>query len=407
MSRPTLLFLSGLLLVACGGGDPIATNTTIVYGGVFAGQDGTEAGNFTINVVVETSGGSGSFLVNGAPHTLTGVTYDGTTGAFTASGSGGYSFDGAADGATISGTYNGPTGGGLFTGLRKTASVSPITYCGTHIGTHLGDPIAGAFAFVQGGGSRRGVFTSVMDDPFRGELQSPSPSATITLDTLTGAASLAVTGSGFTGAYQMAAGDTGQVAGIPCRSNVASPIISVFDGVIGSFDGNELGSLAFNLSSTGLGSTGTYKIGTVVTPFLAVISGVNDQVAAFDNDFRIIASLDTARIGGTYHRGGSVAGRAAGLARGTSANITYCGTNSVGGSFSFILRSDNVIWGLYTGGNGSDFQGDVTGAPGNDAATLTGPQGGPATVLPDPGSFGGVMNGPGGSTETLSGTTCP
>lgn len=406
MTRPAFLLVSGLLLAACGGGDPTSSNTTLVYGGVFAGQDGTEAGNFTINIVLETAGGSGTFLVNGASHTFTGVSYDGTTGAFTGIGSGGYSFDGIADDSIISGTYDSPTGGGLFTGLKKTTSVSPITYCGTHIGTHIGDPIAGAFAFVQGGGTRRGVFTSVMQDPFRGELRSTSAASAIVLDTLTGDASLAVAGGGFTGVYEMAAGDTGQMAGSPCRNSVTSPIISIFDGVLGSYDGNELGSLAFNLSSTGLGSTGTYKIGSAVTPFIAVISGVNNEVAAFDTDFRIIASLDTARIGGTYHRTGSVAGRVAGLARGTSTNVSYCGTNSVGGAFSFLLRSDNTIWGLYTGGDGSDFQGDVSGQPGNDATTLSS-TGTPATVLPDPGSFGGVLTGPTGDLGTLSGTECP
>jgi hypothetical protein len=406
MSRPAFLLVSGLLLAACGGGEPTSTTTTVVYGGVFAGQDGTEAGNFTINVVLETGGGSGTFLVNGASHTLTAVTYDGITGAFSGTGSGGYSFDGTADDSIISGIYGSPTGGGLFTGLKKTVAVSPVTYCGTHIGRHIGDPIAGAFAFVQGGGTRRGVFTSVMEDPFHGELRSTSAASVITLDTLTGDASLAVTGGGFTGIYEMAAGDTGQMAGIPCRNSVTSPIISVFDGVLGSYDGNELGSLAFSLSSTGLGSTGTYKLGSVVTPFLAVISGVNGEVAAFDTDFRIIASLDTARIGGTYHRTGSVAGRVAGLARGTSTTVAYCGNMTGGGAFSFLFRSDSTLWGLYTGGNGSTFEGNLTGKPGDGLATLSS-TGGSATVLPDPGSFGGFIDFPGGGTATITGTECP
>jgi hypothetical protein len=409
MSRPASLLLFGLLCVACS--EPTANLTKLTYGGVFAGADGTEAGNFSVQLVVENSAGSGTFIVNGDHKSFSSITYDPASGAVVATGAG-FIFTGTADAATLNGDYASPNGGGLFTALRKTSTVSPVSYCGTHIGTHLGDPIAGAFAFVQGGGTRRGVFTSVMDDPFRGELTSSSTAGPVTLDTLSGDASLTVAAGGFTGSYAMDAGDTGQVAGSPCRNSVTSPIISIFDGVIGSFDGTELGSLAFNLSSTGLGSTGTYKVGGVAKAFLAVISGVNNQVAAFDNGFRIIASLDTATIEGKYAKTGSIAGRIAALNRGAQQNDLYCGTHSLGGAFAFVVRTDSKLFGLYTGGTpGSAFQGEVTGQPGDDLGQLE-TEAGAVTILPtpgNPGSFGGFWDhsGTGGSTGTLTGSTCP
>jgi hypothetical protein len=256
------------------------------------------------------------------------------------------------------------------------------------------------------------VFTSVLSDPFRGLLRSTSTQTAVTLDTLTGNASLAVLTNSFTGSYGMANGDTGQVAGIACPAAVIPPSGSIYDGVLGSFSGAELGSLSFSLSSTGVGSTGTYKIGSIVKSFLAVISGVNNQVAAFDSTYRVIASLDTATISGQYSSGGVVAGRVAALHRaGTTPLDAYCGSHSLGGAFSFVLRvagTDSTLFGLYTGGSiASAFQGEVTGRPGDLGQFETEP--GPVTILPSPGSFGGFWDhsGTGGSSGTVSGVSCP
>ena len=158
-----------------------------------------------------------------------------------------------------------------------------------------------------------------------------------------------------------------------------------------------------------MGSTGSYKIGCVARTFLAVISGVNSQVAAFDSTFRLIASLDTATISGNYSSGGSVAGRVAALHRvGVTPLDAYCGGNSLGGAFSFVVRSDSTLFGLYTGGSiASAFQGDVTGKPGDFGQFETEP--GPVTILPSPGSFGGVWDhtATGGTSGTVSGVSCP
>ncbi len=89
----------------------------------------------------------------------------------------------------------------------------------------------------------------------------------------------------------MDAGDTGSVQGIRCRTSVTSPIASVLEGVLGSFNGGELGDFSFSLSSTGIGSTGSYTLGGVGKTFLAVVSGVGNQVAGFDTDFRFLAKL--------------------------------------------------------------------------------------------------------------------
>jgi len=409
MSRSASLLALGLLVAACG--SPTVQNTELEFGGVFAGEDGTEAGNFSVTLVVENSSGTGAFLVNGDRKTFSSIVYDPANGAFNGTGSG-FTFTGAVDGLDLDGTYTSPTGGGLFTGMRKTSTINPITYCGAHIGTDVGVPIAGPFVFVDGGGNRRGVFTSVLDDPFRGALSSPSSAGPVTLDTLSGDASLAVTSTAFTGVYAMDGGDTGSVQGIRCRTTVVSPIISVMEGVIGSFNGAELGDFTFNLSSTGIGSSGTYTIGGVGTPFLAVVSGVGNQVAGFDTDFRFIGSLDTTTVSGTYAKTGSVAGRVAGLLAQGQAVEKYCGQTTLGGpfigAFSFIIRADSALFGLYTSGVGATFQGDVSGVAYTDTATMEG-QTGQVVILPSPGSFGGLFDfsGAGGPVGAMTGGSCP
>jgi hypothetical protein len=409
MSRLASCLLLGLVVIACS--EPTVDNTEYVYGGVFAGEDGTEAGSFSVTVVVETNSGGGTFLVNGAPNSFSTVTYNNATGAFAGSG-GGFTFTGIADDSTLTGGYTSATGGGLFTGLRRTSTVSPVSYCGAHIGTHQGEPIAGPFTFVQGGGTRRGVFTSVLGDPFRGQLRSTSTAGPVTLDTLTGSASLNVTTASFTGIYEMAAGDTGAVEGIRCRSSVTSPIISMMEGVIGSFDGTELGDFILNLSSTGIGGSGSYTVGGVAKNLVAVVSGVNNQVAGFDTDFRFIGSLDTTTVSGTYARTGSVAGRVAGLVAAGQAVEKYCGQTTLGGpfigAFSFIIRADSALFGLYTSGIGSAFQGDVSGKAYTDTASMQG-QTGEVVILPSPGSFGGLFDFSlaGGPVGAMTGGSCP
>jgi hypothetical protein len=410
MLRFASLFACCLVLGACAGHPIASNNPTLVYGGVFAGEDGTEAGSFSLTISLNDNTGSGTFIVNGDSRSYTG-TYDGAS--VTTAGSG-FTFIGDVEDSIITGSYTSPNGGGLFTGLRKTSSVSPVTYCGAHIGAHIGDPIAGAFTFVQGGGTRRGVFTSVLNDPFRGELRSTSTAGPVTLVNLPGDASLSVASNSFSGSYATVAGDTGAMQGIRCPGSVVSPIISVFDGVLGSFDGGELGSLTFNLSSTGVGSTGHYTIGAVAKQFLAVISGVNSQVAAFDSDVRIVLSLENSAAGttasGRYARTGSIAGRVAALNRGAGTTEAYCGQHNLapGGAFSFVVRSDNVLFGLYTGGTaGSGFQGEITGAPGTDVSALE-TETGPVTILPSPGTFGGFWDhsATGGTAASLSGVGC-
>jgi hypothetical protein len=403
-----LVLVSALLLAACGGGDQITTpKTTLSYSGVFAGEDGTEAGSFSVTVVVEDNSASGTFVVNGSAHPFASGSYNAPD--VTASGSG-FIFTGSVTDSAVTGSYESPTGGGVFTGLRNfPGSPSFPSYCGTHIGTNAGVPLAGPFVFLTGNGVRRGVFTSVLSDPFRGSARSPSTATAITLDTLTGNASLIVLGTTFTGNYAMASGDTGQMAGGVCQTGVGPSTGSIFDGVLGSFSGIDLGSLNFQLRSDGVGSTGSYKIGAVAKPFLAVISGVNNQVAAFDSTYRIIASVDTATVSGRYSSGGAVAGRVAALHRvGSTPLEAYCGGNSLGGAFSFVVRPDSVLFGLYTGGSlASAFQGEVTGKPGDFGQFESEP--GPVTILPSPGSFGGVWDhtATGGTSGTVSGVSCP
>jgi hypothetical protein len=402
------VLVSALILAACGGGDQITTpKTTLSYSGVFAGENGTESGSFSVAVVVEDNSASGTFNVNGTAHSFTSGSYN--TPNVTASGSG-FIFTGSVTDSAVSGSYESPTGGGVFTGLRNfPGSPSFPSYCGTHIGTNAGVPLAGPFVFVTGNGVRRGVFTSVLSDPFRGLIRSASTATAITLDTLTGNASLTMLANTFTGNYAMASGDTGQMEGHVCPTGVGPSIGSIFDGVLGSFSGTELGSLNLQLRSDGVGSTGSYKIGAVAKPFVAVISGVNNQVAVFDTTYRIIASVDTATVGGRYSSGGAVAGRVAGLHRvGSTPLDAYCGGHSLGGAFSFVLRPDSVLFGLYTGGSlASAFQGDVTGKPGDLGQFETEP--GPVTILPDPGSFGGFWDhsATGGTSGTLTGSSCP
>jgi hypothetical protein len=414
MARRAMLIVSGLLLAACGGGHSVdGGKTTLVYSGVFAGENGTEAGNFTVNVTVEDSSGTGSFRVNGAAKAFTALTYTGTTVVATG---GGFSFTGNVSDSFVTGSYTSTTGGGLFTGLRDFGA-APLSFCGTHIGTRNGIPIAGPFTFVQGNGVRRGVFTTVLSEPFRGVLTSPSNVSAVALDTLTGSATVDVVSSSFTGSYAMAAGDTGLSAGVACPSSIGAASGSVFDGVLGGFTGVEKGNLNFDLSSNGLGSTGSYTIGSVTKQFLAVISGVNNEVAAFDSTYRVIASLDTATISGFYSNGQTVAGRVAALHRlGNTPSQAYCGNHSqgVGGAFSFVVRGDSTLFGLYTGGSlASSFQGEVTGRPGDFGALET--EAGPVTILPTPGtgggagSFGGFWDhtASGGTSGTLTGVTCP
>ena len=157
-----LVLVSALLLAACGGGDQITTpKTTLSYSGVFAGEDGTEAGSFSVTVVVEDNSASGTFVVNGSAHPFASGSYNAPD--VTASGSG-FIFTGSVTDSAVTGSYESPTGGGVFTGLRNfPGSPSFPSYCGTHIGTNAGVPLAGPFVFLTGNGVRRGVFTSVPD----------------------------------------------------------------------------------------------------------------------------------------------------------------------------------------------------------------------------------------------------
>ncbi len=407
MSRIAPLLLLAALVAACGG-DPVGSyKTEIVFGGVFAGDSGTEAGNISVTLVVEDMNGSGSFVVNGVPHPFASLTYQGS--AVVASGAG-YVFTGTIAGDTVSGTYTSTSGGGLFTGLKKVGSAAVTSYCGTHIGTNLGVPIGGAFAFVQSGSTRRGVVTSVLDDPFRGYLRTVGSSTE--LDGFTGTIDLAVTGGTFGGHYDMTSGDLGNTEGGVCRSSVTSPILAALEGVLGSYDGNTHGSLLFNLSSTGLGSTGSYTVGGVGSPFLAVISGVGSDIAAFDTDFRVIVSQDADEASGTYASGGAVDGLVATLLRNNGqTNQLYCGnhTADLGGAFSFIVRSDNRLFGLYTGGVGSAFEGVIRGAPGDNTSTMSS-VGDPVTILPTGDAFGGLwdwstLGHANTSSATVSGST--
>lgn len=414
MSRCATLLVCSLLLAACGSGHPLDDGKTrLVYDGVFAGEDGTEAGSFNVTLIVEDSSGSGTFRVNGVTKSFSTLTYDGDT--VVASGQS-YAFTGAVDDSTVTGSYAGPTGGGLFTGLKSfNGSAAPKSYCGTHIGTRNGIPIAGPFAFVVGNGVRRGVFTTVLSEPFRGLVRSSAATSAVSLDTLSGAADLTIQPASFTGSYAMAAGDTGLVAGNICKTGFVLPNGTVFDGVFGNFAGTVLGNFFFNLSSTGVGSTGTYTVDTVggaTRPFLAVISGVNNQVAAFDSGYRVIASLDTATIEGTYTDNGGIAGRVAALHRlGSTPSQGYCGQHSLGGAFAFLVRGDSTLFGLYTGGSlGAAFQGVITGKPGDFGQLET--ETGAVTILPtpgNPGSFGGFWDhsATGGTSGTLTGVTCP
>jgi hypothetical protein len=392
MSRAVPLLLLAALVAACGG-DPVGVSKTkLTFGGVFAGDNGTEAGNFGVTIVVEDGTGTGSFVVNGAAHSITSLTYDGTN--VVASGAG-YVFTGTTLGDTVSGTYTSTSGGGLFVGLKKAGTTALTSYCGTHIGTNNGVPLAGAFAFVESGTARRGVVTSVLSDPFRGYLRTVG--STTEVVGLTGNLALVVAGGGnFVGQYTMASGEIGDAEGSVCRASVSSPILSLLDGVLGSYDGVIRGNLTFSLSSTGLGSTGSYTVGGVVHDFQAVISGVGSEIAAFDTDFRVIVTQNADEASGTYASGGSVAGAVATLLRGTGqTNELYCGmhdASSGSGAFSFIVRSDNVLFGLYTGGVGSIFQGLISGSPGDNTSTMS-TQGDPVTILPNPdGSFGGFWD---------------
>ncbi len=410
--RRLLIVSAAIALAACGGSDSTGSSKTkLTYGGVFAGEDGTEAGNFSVTVTVEDSSGSGTFLVNGEPHTFSNVSLTSNNTSFAATGDG-YGFSGSVDDSTLSGDYAGPNGGGLFTGYRQVPPATVVTYCGTHIGTRNGVPIGGAFAFAETGNSRRGVFTSVLSDPFHGYLRGGTGTAPVTLDTLTGTSIVATTGAiSFSGSYAMSAGDTGSVAGARCKSSVSSPILSVIDGVIGGWDSTEKGSLSFNLSNTGLGSSGSYKYGAIAHQFTAVISGVGTKVAAFDTTLRIIVDVagTDSTLEGNYSMGGSVAGRVAGLSRKGFTNVLYCAGNTQSGSFSVVVRSDSTMFGLFTGGTpSSTFQGTVSGKPGDNLSFMEGyPD--PVTVLPSGSALAGfyTLSGSGGPDGSISGSECP
>jgi hypothetical protein len=412
MSRCATLLVCSLLLAACGGSSSNEpAKTTIVFGGVFAGENGTESGRLTANVVVEDSSGTGSFVVNGSTKAFSSISYDGTSIVATGSG---FVFTGTADDSTISGGYTSPTGGGLFTGLRKVGGTAPTTYCGTHIGSKNGVPVAGPFTFVQRGDTRLGVFTSALGDPFRGVIHAANSTGPVTLDTLIGSAAVAVSGGNFAGAFLMAGGDSGAVAGSTCPTSVGTSLGAIMQGVLGSFDGSELGDFSFNLSSTGVGSTGSYRVGGLARNFVAVISGVGNQVAAFDTTFRVIATLNTDTLEGSFkNQGTGLGGSIAGLNLHGAGFDAFCGVQQGGGLgsgvFSFLALSDSTIFGLYTGGSATDpFQGLVTGNSGNDAALMEG-QPVPMTVLPAAGGFGGVFDftASGGPNGTVTGGLCP
>lgn len=411
--RSILILAVPLLLVAtsaCGGDSTGGNSTSIVYNGVFAGDKGTESGSFAATVVVEDSSGTGFFVANGTRQNFSTIIYDSTS--FSGTG-GGYTFVGTVSDSGVYGTYSSAGGTGRFIALSRLSGVTTTSYCGTHIGTHLGVPIAGPFAYLQQGSNRRGVFASVLGDPFKGVLKaSPGGGPTVLLDTLTGSADVVSSVASFSGTYATAAGDTGAVAGPTCPSSPGVPVGSIYNGVLGSYDGVESGEFDFNITSTGVGSTGSYTVGGVAKNFLAVISGVNSQVAGFDSTFRVIATIATDTVEGTYtNQGSGAAGKLGGLNLHGTNTEAWCGTNSGGGigngAFSFLMRPDSSIFGIFTGGAKADlFQGLVTGSIGNDASSMEG-VGGPVSVLASVGAFSGVYPLAGGGTGTVTGALCP
>ncbi len=413
--RRSLLVLAVPLVIlgaaACGSDSTGGNSTSLVYNGVFAGDKGTESGSFSATVVVEDSSGSGFFVANGTRTNFATIIYDSTS--FSGTG-GGYTFVGAVTDSGVYGTYAGTGGNGRFVALPRLAGVTTTSYCGTHIGTHLGVPIAGPFAYLQQGSNRRGVFASVLGDPFKGGLRaSPGGGPGVVLDTLTGSADVVSAIASFSGTYATAAGDTGAVAGPTCPSSPGVPVGSIYNGVLGSYDGVESGEFDFNITSTGVGSTGSYTVGGIAKNFLAVISGVNSQVAGFDSTFRVIATIATDTVEGSYtNQGSGSAGKIAGLNLHGTGTTAWCGAQTGGGglgngAFDFLLFPDSTIFGLFTGGTPSDgFQGLVTGSAGNDASTMEG-QAGAVTVLPSVGGFSGVFPLPGGGTGTVAGGLCP
>ncbi|MDZ4864014.1 MAG: hypothetical protein SGJ01_11280 [Gemmatimonadota bacterium] len=64
--------LSLALLVASGGSERTGgAPLSVVYGGVFMGNDGTEGGNLSLTLRPEDGTGSGTLVVNGAVKSLT------------------------------------------------------------------------------------------------------------------------------------------------------------------------------------------------------------------------------------------------------------------------------------------------------------------------------------------------
>jgi hypothetical protein len=128
---------------------------------------------------------SGSFrAARGATTSLTG-TYDTTTRALSLTG-GGYTFTGTASGATVNGTYTGPSGVAGSFSSRSTASGAVTVYCGNIYSSGNANQVTGVFNLVvsDASGAVSGTFY-LLDAPFRngpitGQLTGTSLSITYT-----------------------------------------------------------------------------------------------------------------------------------------------------------------------------------------------------------------------------------
>jgi hypothetical protein len=408
--------LVGLALGACSSSsEPSGGPAKLKFKGVLASGSGTRSGAVTFDVLVDSTGGTGTFSIEGSSANIDSIRIAGNQ--FTAYGAG-FVFAGTYLPSGIAGTYTAATDAGLFTAVEVPTGQAATAFCGTHIGHFAsGQPVGGSFAFVTANNQFRGLLTSAGPTSFEDGITGTGTGGQF--DDVSGQASVAIAGTNFAGLYLLTAGDSGGVEGAECPVTPPNGSVTSFIGVVGGGNGAASGSINFGVSAASNGSSGTFNVDGTPHAFDAVVTGVQDQVVAFYQSSIFFGTIAGNNLDGEWWEGATdygLMGAVVDPGQGTSV-ARYCGShngNLGAGAFAFLWTGSSALHGVFTGGIGNAFRGFVGGTSGDNLATMSDEAGstvglGAATVLPDVSSFGGFFDfsASQGASGSMTGALCP
>jgi hypothetical protein len=417
VAAPAALLVALALGACSSSSEPGGSPAKLRFKGVLASGSGTRSGAVTFDVLVDSTGGTGTFSIDGSSVAIDSIII--VADQFTAYGSG-FVFAGTYLPSGIAGAYTAPTDAGLFTAVEVPSGQAATAFCGTHIGHFAsGQPVGGTFAFVTANNQFRGLLTSAGPTSFEDGITGTGTGGQF--DDVSGQATVAIAGTNFAGLYLLTAGDSGGVEGAECPVTPPNGSITSFIGVVGGGNTAASGSINLGVSSASNGSSGTFNVDGTPHAFDAVVTGVQNQVVAFYQSSIFFGTIAGNNLDGEWWEGATdygLMGTVVDPRPGT--NVTfYCGShngNQGAGAYAFLWIGHSALHGIFTGGVGNAFRGSVGGiADGNgtgDLGTMTDASGtslGNATILPDVSSFGGFFDFSlsGGASGSMTGALCP